>query len=87
MRRLGSTRDGLSDAEAARRLAEAGPNRLPTAAPEPFLKRFARHFQDILILILIGAAGITALLGHWIDTGVIAGVVVINAIIGFVQEA
>jgi len=52
----------------------------------PFLKRFARHFQDILILILIGAAGITALLGHWIDTGVIAGVVVINAIIGFVQE-
>ncbi len=40
----------------------------------------------MLIYVLLGAAAITALLGHWIDTGVILGVVVINAIIGFIQE-
>jgi magnesium-transporting ATPase (P-type) len=40
----------------------------------------------VLIYILLAAAGITALLGHWIDTGVILGVVIINAIIGFIQE-
>jgi len=77
---------GLTEAEATRRLAEGGPNRLPTPVRDGFLKRFARHFRDVLILILIAAAGITALLGHWIDTGVILGVVVINAIIGFIQE-
>ncbi|OMG56136.1 carbonate dehydratase [Azonexus hydrophilus] len=77
---------GLSTAEAAERLAASGPNRLPTAAKEGLLKRFFKHFHDILIYILIAAAGITALLGHWIDTGVILGVVVINAIIGFIQE-
>ena len=78
--------NGLSTAEAAERLAASGPNRLPTAAKEGLLKRFFKHFHDILIYILIAAAGITALLGHWIDTGVILGVVVINAIIGFIQE-
>ena len=77
---------GLSTAEAAERLAASGPNRLPTAVKEGLLKRFFKHFHDILIYILIAAAGITALLGHWIDTGVILGVVVINAIIGFIQE-
>jgi magnesium-transporting ATPase (P-type) len=78
--------NGLSTAEAAERLAANGPNRLPTAAKEGLFKRFFKHFHDILIYILIAAAGITALLGHWIDTGVILGVVVINAIIGFIQE-
>ncbi|MCK6376688.1 MAG: HAD-IC family P-type ATPase, partial [Zoogloea sp.] len=43
-------------------------------------------FNDVLIYVLLGAAAITASLGHWIDTGVILGVVVINAIIGFIQE-
>jgi magnesium-transporting ATPase (P-type) len=45
-----------------------------------------RHFHDTLIYILIGAAVITAALGHWIDTLVIMAVVVINAIIGLIQE-
>ncbi|MDO9596283.1 MAG: cation-transporting P-type ATPase [Azoarcus sp.] len=77
---------GLSSEEAERRLAEIGPNRLPTPAKEGLLKRFFKHFHDVLIYILIAAAAITALLGHWIDTAVILGVVVINAIIGFIQE-
>ena len=86
LERLSAERDGLSSAEAERRLAEVGPNRLPQPPKDGLLKRFFKHFHDILIYILIAAAGITALLGHWIDTGVILGVVVINAIIGFIQE-
>lgn len=47
---------------------------------------FFKHFHDLLIYILIAAAVVTAMLGHWVDTGVILGVVLINAIIGFIQE-
>ena len=78
--------DGLSTAESNARLAAIGPNRLPTAAREGVIKRFLKHFNDVLIYVLLGAAAITALLGHWLDTGVILGVVIINAIIGFIQE-
>ena len=83
---LRSSAAGLSAEEAAARLAAVGPNRLPEPPRDGLLKRFFKHFNDILIYILIAAAAITAVLGHWIDTGVILGVVVINAIIGFIQE-
>ncbi len=83
---LSSQPDGLTAADAAERLAAVGPNRLPAPPREGPLKRFFKHFHDILIYVLIAAAGITALLAHWVDTGVILGVVTINAIIGFIQE-
>ncbi len=86
LQRLGSSRGGLSAGEVAKRLAAVGPNRLPAPPKEGLLKRFFKHFHDLLIYILIVAAAVTAALGHWIDTGVILMVVVINAIIGFVQE-
>ncbi|TVR45113.1 MAG: cation-transporting P-type ATPase [Puniceicoccaceae bacterium] len=86
LEKLEASSEGLSAAEAARRLADVGPNRLPTAPRENIFVRFFKHFHDLLIYILIGAAVITALLGHWIDTVVIMAVVVINAIIGFIQE-
>jgi magnesium-transporting ATPase (P-type) len=83
---LDTTTDGLSDHDAARRLREVGPNRLPDPERESALRRFLRHFDDILIYILIAAAVVKALLGEWVDFAVILGVAVINAIIGFVQE-
>jgi magnesium-transporting ATPase (P-type) len=83
---LGSGPDGLSREGAARRLEEVGPNRLPAAAGEGVLRRFFKHFNDVLIYVLLAAALVTALLQHWIDTAVIVGVVVVNAAIGFVQE-
>ena len=83
---LASSPEGLDSDEAARRLEEFGPNRLPEARKEGVLKRFFKHFNDVLIYVLLAAAAITATLGHLIDTGVILGVVVINAIIGFIQE-
>jgi magnesium-transporting ATPase (P-type) len=84
--RLESSPEGLSADEAAKRLDSVGPNRLPAPPKEGLLQRFFKHFHDLLIYILLAAAGITALLGHWVDTGVILGVVLINAIIGFIQE-
>jgi len=86
LRQLKVSSKGLAAGEAAERIEAAGPNRLPAPEKEGLLKRFLKHFQDLLIIILIAAAGITAALGHWIDTGVILGVVLINAVIGFIQE-
>ena len=77
---------GLSAAEAARRLAAHGPNRLTPPKKRGPLLRFLLQFHNVLIYVLLGAAGVTAALGHWVDTGVILGVVVINALIGFIQE-
>jgi P-type E1-E2 ATPase len=44
------------------------------------------QFNNILLYVMLGAAAITALLGHWVDTGVLLAAVMINAIIGFIQE-
>jgi calcium-translocating P-type ATPase len=83
---LGARPEGLTGAEAARRLAEHGPNRLPEVQGRgPFL-RFLMQFHNVLIYVLLGAAVVTAILQHWVDTGVILAVVCANAVIGFIQE-
>ena len=81
-----STLEGLSSTEARQRLARDGPNKLPDAPRRGPLMRFALQFHNVLIYALLLASIITAIQGHWVDTGVILGVVVINALIGFVQE-
>ncbi len=48
--------------------------------------RFFYQFHNVLIYVLIAASAVTAMLGHWVDASVILGVVLINAVIGFVQE-
>lgn len=77
---------GLSEDEAAARRARVGPNRLPAARRRTPLQRFALQFHNPLIYVLLVAAGITMALDDWVDAGVILGVVLVNAIIGFVQE-
>lgn len=77
---------GISEDEAALRLQTYGPNCLPAPPRKGLLRRFFSHFNNILIYVLLGAALITGLLQHWIDTGVILAVVIVNAIIGFAQE-
>ncbi|MEI4234265.1 cation-transporting P-type ATPase [Roseovarius sp. D22-M7] len=84
--RLATRPEGLSADEAARRLAEHGPNRLPEQKERGAFLRFLSQFHNVLIYVLIAAAGVTALLQHWVDTGVILAVVIVNAVIGFVQE-
>ncbi len=83
---FGSTEQGLSESDAQQRLQQNGPNLLPAVQSRSVLERFFSQFQNVLIYVLIAAAVVTALLEHWIDSGVIIGVVFINAIIGFVQE-
>ncbi len=83
---LRTTANGLSATEATSRLAEIGPNRLPAVARRSALRRLFSQFHNVLIYVLLGAALMTALLGHWIDAAVILAVVLINAAIGYVQE-
>ncbi len=84
---LGSSEvTGLSAAEARRRLAQYGPNRLPPPQRRGPLLRFLLQFHNPLIYVLLAAATVTTWLEDYVDAGVIVGVVVINAVIGFVQE-
>lgn len=77
---------GLTGAEAQKRLSQYGPNHLPEPKKRSALLRFLKQFNNILIYVLLIAAGITFFMGHYPDTAVILLVVVINASIGFVQE-
>jgi cation-transporting P-type ATPase F len=77
---------GLSEDEAAERLARHGPN-VPTAQPgRSLLRRVLDQFAQPLVLVLIAAGIVTSALGEWVDASVIMGVVVVNAIVGFLQE-
>lgn len=77
---------GLTSVDAAKRLADNGPNRLPEPKGSPAILRFLSHFNDVLIYILLVSAGLKAIYGDWIDFTVILVVAVANAVIGFVQE-
>ncbi|MFC1821604.1 cation-transporting P-type ATPase [Thermodesulfobacteriota bacterium] len=71
---LSSQADGLTQAEAERRFVEYGPNRLrPIKKRSPWVL-LENQFKNILIYVLLIAAGITALIGHWADAAVIAGI-------------
>ncbi len=83
---LNTTPDGLSREEITFRLAKYGLNRLPETGTRSPLLRFLYQFHNVLIYVLIVASAITVMLGHWVDASVILGVVLINAVIGFVQE-
>ncbi len=78
--------DGLSKEEINNRLIKYGSNRIAETKSRGPLLRFLYQFHNVLIYVLIAAAVVTTILQHWVDTGVILGVVLINAIIGFVQE-
>ena len=81
-----SSASGLDRDEAERRLQHHGANRLPPPQRRGPLLRLLYQFHNVLLYLMLGAALITALLGHWIDTSVILAAVLINVIIGFIQE-
>jgi len=84
--RLGTSRQGLSEEEAARRLARYGPNKLASAERALPLLILLRQVQSPLVYILLAAGVVTILLGRYVDTGVILAVVVLNSVVGFLQE-
>lgn len=77
---------GLSDSEVSRRQEEYGENKLSMKRRTSPFKRFLLQFTQPLMYILLIAVAVTALLGEYLDSSVILGVVLINAIIGFIQE-
>ncbi len=84
---LATSAAGLSTKEACQRLVGFGPNRLADIKKTSPWIQFLLQFHNPLIYVLLGAGFVTAILGEWIDSGVILGVAVVNAIIGFIQEA
>ncbi len=78
---------GLMPDEVRRRQKEFGPNRVTARRGTPAWVKFLQQFNQPLVYILLLAVGVTAFLGEWVDSSVIFGVVIINAIVGFLQEA
>lgn len=78
---------GLTSGEARARLERDGPNALPAARGRGPVTRFLLQFNSPLIYVLLAAAAVTALLGEHVDAVVILGVVIVNAVVGFVQES
>ena len=83
---LETTRDGLSQEQVSQRLSSFGPNKLPEAPQASTLARFLKQFANLLVIVLMVAGILTAFLQYWIDTAVIFAVVIVNALIGVVQE-
>jgi len=81
-----STTIGLDAAEATERLAEHGPNRLPAGKQRGPFMRFLSQLNNVLVYVLLGAGFTKLMLNLWIDAGIIFGVVLLNALLGFFQE-
>ena len=87
VRRLGTrAQAGLDAAEAAHRLQTFGDNRLPEGKKQgPFI-RFLGQFNNILVFVLLAAGFTKLMLSLWIDASIIFAVVVLNGLLGFIQE-
>ncbi|WP_214844699.1 cation-transporting P-type ATPase [Exiguobacterium sp. s150] len=77
---------GLREETATERIEQHGKNVLPEPKKDPKWLKFVRQFNDVLVYVLLAAAVIKAVLGYWLDTSVIALVVLIIGIIGYLQE-
>ncbi len=77
---------GLDAGEASRRISEYGSNRLPEGKTRGPLARFFAQLNNILVYVLLGAGFVKLMVGLWLDAAVILGVVIINALLGFLQE-
>ena len=77
---------GLTLSEASARLQKYGPNRLPEGRKRGPLAKFFAHFNNTLMYVLLAAGFTKLMMSLWIDAGIIFSVVVINALLGFIQE-
>lgn len=82
----GSSESGLSTAEVEKRAIEYGHNEITGAKKKPAIFLFLNQFKDFMILVLIAAAVISGLIGDLTDTIVIITIIILNAIVGFIQE-
>ena len=86
LQHLETNLDGLSSGESEKRIQRYGLNQLADKKKKPAWLMFLLQFKDVMILILIGAAVVSGILGDLKDTIIILAIVVINAVVGFVQE-
>ncbi|MFW6103213.1 MAG: cation-translocating P-type ATPase, partial [Chloroflexota bacterium] len=86
LKALDTTASGLEEGEAARRREQHGPNRLEKQKKVSPVVVFLRQFLSPLIYVLLAAATVSLITGHYIDAAVVFGVLLLNAIIGFIQE-
>ncbi|MCR4397851.1 MAG: HAD-IC family P-type ATPase, partial [Firmicutes bacterium] len=77
---------GLSEKEAHRRLKRYGPNEIERERGPSLCGMLAAQLGDVMILLLMGAAALSCIAGEWMDSAVIAAIVVVNAVTGVVQE-
>lgn len=87
IRRMQSHESGLSAEEARRRLADIGPNRLPSRKSASAVRRWLACFSEALTCVLLVAAILTSITGRWLDTAAILVVVALNALIGWLQRS
>ncbi|HQR40194.1 MAG TPA: HAD-IC family P-type ATPase, partial [Blastocatellia bacterium] len=83
---LGSSRTGLSTAEAARRLTRYGPNRLAPPEAHSRLRLLLAQFRSPITLLLVVAAGLSLAVGEQIDGSIILGIIVVSGLLGYWQE-
>jgi len=83
---LGSSAEGLDRLEVEERVKRFGPNVLPSAKPPGALRIFFHQFTSPLIYILLAAAAVSLLIREWSDAVFISGVLLLNAVIGTIQE-
>jgi Ca2+-transporting ATPase len=81
-----SQKEGISDSEAEKRIQQYGPNALEEKKKKPAWVLFLAQFKDFMILILAAAAVISGVVGDLTDTIIILVIIVLNAVLGFVQE-
>ncbi|HPC06292.1 MAG TPA: HAD-IC family P-type ATPase, partial [Anaerolineaceae bacterium] len=87
LQRLETTlQDGLSSETAAKRLEEYGSNQLVEKPRPTFLQLVISQLNNFIVILLIVAAVISAVMGEWVESGAILAIVVLNAILGVVQE-
>lgn len=86
LQELSSSAQGLTAAEAAKKLEDIGPNELKEEEKKSFAAKLIDQFKDVLILILIGAAVISMFVGEVADALIILAIVVVNALLGLYQE-
>ena len=79
-------RHGLDEADVSRRLREYGLNEIQETSGSTLLQKFLNQFADIMIIILLAAAGVSGAMGEINDATVILIIIVLNAVIGVVQE-
>ncbi len=86
LRQLESSPAGLSDTEASKRLEKYGPNEIVERKKTPAWLQFLKQFTEVLIIVLLVATAVSAVLGEYLDAGVIFAIVILNAVMGFLHE-